>query len=39
VAAGRAALDLSRGAPVQVGLKGEARVAGMRLPFALSRAA
>ncbi len=34
--AGRAALDLSRGAPVQVGLRGEAQVAGARLPLSLS---
>jgi LEA14-like dessication related protein len=34
--AGRAALDLSRGAPVQVGLRGEAQVAGLKLPFALN---
>jgi len=35
--AGRAALDLSRGAPVQVGLRGEAQVAGARLPLSLSQ--
>lgn len=33
--AGRAALDLSRGAPVQVGLKGEASIAGAKLPLSL----
>lgn len=35
--AGRAALELSRGAPVQVGLRGEAQVAGARLPLSLSQ--
>jgi LEA14-like dessication related protein len=34
--AGRAALDLSRGAPVQVNLRGEARVGGLTLPLSLA---